>query len=114
MAVEKSSILFLKTAHSLIWAVMASAIFYILYSGISGDINSITYLCIGLLFVEVAVLLLNNWVCPFTNMAKESKHDWKDGDDIFLPKWLAIHNKEIFGTLFILGLALVLFRVAGL
>lgn len=108
---ENNAIVFVKITHSLIWAVMVAAIFYILFSGITGIITALTYYCIGLLVVELVVLLLNNWACPLTTVAKKVKSDWKDGDDIFLPKWIAIHNKEIFGSLLVIGVVLVLLRV---
>lgn len=105
------SITFIKTVHSLIWAIMALAIFYILYCGISGNLSTLLYYAIGIIIFETTVLLINHWSCPFTIMAKKAKPDWKDGDDIFLPKWIAINNKMIFGTLFVIGVALVIYRL---
>lgn len=90
---------------------MALAVFYILFSGITGNINTVTFFSIGLILFETIVLLLNGWACPLTNISKKIEPNWKDGDDIFLPKWLAIQNKKIFGTLFIIGLLLIIFRL---
>ena len=33
--------------------------------------------------------------------------------DIYLPEWLARHNKEVFGTLFLAGVLLALARWRG-
>jgi hypothetical protein len=90
---------------------MASAVFYILYCGISGNLGKNLYFAIGLILFETIVLLINHWACPLTSIAKNIKPDWKDGDDIFLPKWFAINNKMIFGTLFIIGIVLVIYRL---
>jgi len=94
----------------MIWAVMVAAIFYILYCGISGQSNTLLFVSLGIMLFEIVVLMLNHWSCPFTFMAKRMKEDWQDGDDIFIPQWLAIHNKTIFGTLLAIGTVLVIIR----
>ncbi len=33
--------------------------------------------------------------------------------DIFLPNWLARHNKTIFTSIYLIGVIIVLFRVLG-
>ena len=105
-----SSIARVRIVHSAIWAVMAVAVFYVLYSGITGRIGVWTYASIGLILFETLVLALNGWACPLTHVAQRVKPDWKDGDDIFLPVWLAKRNKAIFGSLFVLGVLLVIAR----
>jgi hypothetical protein len=63
-----------------------------------------------LLFVEIAVLIANEWRCPLTNVAARYTDDRSENFDIYLPPWLARNNKLIFGWLFaiILAFALVL------
>lgn len=90
---------------------MVLGILVILYSGIIGIINGFTYASIGLLLFELIVLIANDWTCPLTNVAKRVKPNWQNGDDIYLPQWLAIRNKEIFGSLLVVGLLLVAFRL---
>lgn len=107
------SIYQVRQLHSIIWLVMATGVFYILFSGVTGMITQLTFAAIGLLVLETFVLLLNNWSCPLTLVAKNVKADWQDGDDIILPKWLAIHNKAIFGTLFVVGVVLVIIRIVS-
>jgi hypothetical protein len=101
----------IKITHSAIWLTMASAIFYILYCGITNNLNNTLYISIGLIVLEIVVLLINGWACPLTIVAKNCKSDWKDGDDIYLPKWLAVNNKMIFGSLFVFGIVLVIMRL---
>jgi hypothetical protein len=36
--------------------------------------------------------------------------DGRDNFDIYLPEWLARYNKEIFGTLYVVGLVFALVR----
>lgn len=101
----------IKIVHSLIWLIMAAAVFYILYCGIVGLFNWLLLAAFALIIIETVVLVFNHWTCPFTDMAKQADANWKDGDDIFLPKWIAVHNKTIFGSLFVVGMTLVLARV---
>ena len=61
-------------------------------------------------FVEVAVLLANRMSCPLTGVATRYTADRNDNFDIFLPAWLARHNKLIFGALFAAGELLLLGR----
>lgn len=107
------SIMQVKIVHSLIWLIMASAVVYILYCGVFGIFNIYLYISLALLFIETAVLLLNNWSCPFTHIAQDVKPDWKDGDDLFLPTWLANQNKNIFGGMLVIGVVLLILRVLG-
>ena len=100
----------IKLLHTLIWAIFAGLIFYILYSGLSGEINRWTAGAIILVFGEVLTLLIFQWRCPLTLVAGRYTQEEGDNFDIYLPHWLARHNKLIFGGLFILGLLLVAWR----
>lgn len=57
------------------------------------------------IFVEVVVLVANRWRCPLTDVAARYTDDRRDNFDIYLPLWLARHNKEIFGGLYAAGIA---------
>ena len=57
----------------------------------------------GAVFVEVAILALNHMKCPLTAVAARYTEDRSDNFDIYLPLWLARYNKQIFGTLFLVG-----------
>ena len=109
MSIEE--IVLIKILHTVIWFIMASGVFYILYCGISGQIGITLYFALALLFFEIIVLIINHWSCPLVIVAKKIKTDWKDGDDIYLPLWFAKRNKMIFGTLLVIGVALVIFRI---
>jgi hypothetical protein len=41
---------------------------------------------------------------PLTAIAERYTDDRRANFDIWLPEWLARHNKSIFGTMFVLGL----------
>jgi hypothetical protein len=52
------------------------------------------------------VLLFNRMRCPLTGVAARYTDDRRDNFDIYLPEWLARHNKTIFGTLYVAGVLL--------
>ena len=59
---------------------------------------------------ECAVLAGNRGRCPLTDWAARFTGDRAANFDIYLPNWLARHNKAIFGTLFVVNELIVLWR----
>jgi hypothetical protein len=102
---------FIKTIHTIAWAFFAGSIFYVVYAGITGNINRWVWIAIAAVLFEALVLIVNRWTCPFTPLAARYTQNRRDNFDIYLPEWLAKHNKTIFTILFIIGLVLVLWRV---
>jgi len=96
--------------HTTIWCVFVAAILYVCYAGIFDRVNTLVWVCIGIVLIECAVLLINRWKCPLTSLAFKYTDNHPIGFDIFLPKWLARYNKILFSTLFIIGILLVLWR----
>jgi len=103
-------LLAIKWIHTLIWVFFVVVIFYVLYSGIYDKVNTYTWIGIGLVLLEGIVLLIFNKFCPLTLLARNYSDSEKDNFDIFLPNWLAKHNKLIFTTIFIVAVLLVLIR----
>jgi len=66
----------------------------------------------GIVAFEVAVLALNRGSCPLTSVAARYTDDRRANFDIYLPYWLARHNKLVFGTLYAAGLAYAIVRWA--
>lgn len=89
----------IKLLHTVIWALFASAILAIPIVALFGALRLALWLSL-LVLVEVAVLLVNRMHCPLTGIAGRHTADRADNFDIFLPAWLARHNKLIFGTMF--------------
>jgi hypothetical protein len=90
---------------------MAAAIFYILYSGIIGNLTTLTWISLALALGECVVIALNKWRCPLTPLAAKHTTSREPNFDIFLPRWLAQYNKEIFGSILFAGILLVLWRI---
>ena len=104
--IDKNKLVLIKIIHTIIWMIMATASFYILYAGIMGISNVVLWIAIGLLLFETIVLMINKWTCPLTPMAGKYTADRRDNFDIYLPQWLAKYNKMIFGVIFCIGLVL--------
>jgi hypothetical protein len=47
----------------------------------------------------VLVLIANGGRCPLTTLAARYTMDRRDNFNIYLPEWLARHNKLIFGSI---------------
>lgn len=107
---KQNKLLLIKLIHTLIWLFFVIVIFYILYSGISNNINAYTWIGIGLIVTEGIVLLIFKMFCPLTLLARNYSDSKKENFDIFLPNWLAKYNKLIFTTIFGIGVILVVVR----
>lgn len=105
-------LLLIKLLHTVIWAFFVVVIFYIVYAGMFDKINVLTFIAIGLVVLEGIILLIFKWRCPFTVVGYKYSDTKETGFDIFLPKWLAKHNKIIFTIIFLAGLILVALRIA--
>lgn len=100
---------FIKLLHTVVWLIMAGASLYVLYASLRGYDGLWLWLCIILLCIESLILALNGWVCPLTPLAGKYTHDRSSNFDIYLPLFVARHNKLIFGGIFIIGLVIVLY-----
>jgi hypothetical protein len=107
---DANKLVLVKWVHTLVWAILVAMIFSILYAGFVDKINFYTWLFIAIIFGEGLVLLFFGLQCPLTIIARKYSDSEKDNFDIYLPNWLARHNKLIFTSVFIVGLILVLWR----
>jgi len=108
---DKTKLIWIKIIHTTIWIVCVAAIVYLVVAGIKDTVNVWVWICMGLIVIEGIVLLIFKWRCPLTILAERYTDKRDIGFDIFLPAWLAKYNKTIFSILFLIGLALVLWRV---
>ena len=97
----------IKAGHTIVWALFAACIVAIPFASWRGEHRAAAWLA-AIVFVEVAVLVLNKWRCPLTSVAARYTADRRANFDIYLPEWLAKHNKSIFGTLYFVGLVFAL------
>lgn len=93
----------IRLAHTVIWAFFAGCILAIPVFAHRGDLG-IAALLVAVVGIEVLVLAFNGMRCPLTDVAARHTAERRDNFDIFLPVWLARHNKAIFGTLYVVGI----------
>lgn len=101
-----------KVVHTVAWAFFAGCILVIPVFAWQGRFG-VAAVLIAFVLVEVIILAVNRWRCPLTGVAARYTDDRADNFDIYLPLWLARYNKEIFGSLFVVGLLFTLARWQG-
>lgn len=102
----------IKLFHTVIWAVLAGCILALPILGFMHRFDWAVALTV-LVLVECGVLVINRGRCPLSDLAARFANERADNFDIYLPKWLARHNKTIFGTLFVVnGLVVLWCRLA--
>ncbi len=104
---KRSSLRVVKVIHTFAWAFFVSCIFASPILAWHGRFGSALVPTI-LVFVEIIVLITNEWRCPLTNVAARYTGDRSANFDIYLPLWLARRNKLIFGWTFALALVFAL------
>lgn len=106
---SRLSLVAVKLVHTLAWGFFAGCILGLPAAAILRDFKLAAVLITSVL-IEVAILAANDLRCPLTAVAARYTDDRRDNFDIYLPIWLARHNKSIFGGLFVAGLVFTLGR----
>ncbi len=101
----------IKLLHTAVWAVMVASILALPWLGWLGRFRWAFGLTL-LILAECMVLAFNGGRCPLTDVAARYTDDRACNFDIYLPMWLACQNKIIFGSLFVAGEFVVLWRWA--
>jgi len=99
---QNSKLILIKLAHTIIWAFFVGFIVAIPFAALLHRFDWALAMTAAVL-VECGVLLANRWRCPLTDLAAPLAEERAENFDIYLPVWLARHNKTIFGALFIAG-----------
>jgi len=100
----------IKLLHTAIWLGYCLLILYMLYLVLAGQLGMelwIGYILVGL---EVIVLCCFRFVCPLTIIARRYSNSTRSNFDIFLPEWLARHNKVIFTFIILIIIALTILK----
>lgn len=108
-ALAQSRLRAVKILHTGIWAFLAGAIAALPFFAWMEWFDAVAVISV-LVMLEGLVLLLNSGRCPLTDVAARYTDDRRANFDIYLPEWLARHNKQIFTLLFVAGLALAAYR----
>jgi hypothetical protein len=105
-------LVWIKLLHTLVWALFVACILGIFVAaGVRRFDLAVTF--IAVVMVEVLVLVFNRLRCPLTGVAARYTDERADNFDIYLPLWIARHNKAVFGTLYALGIVFTLVAWLG-
>jgi len=97
----------IKLLHTLIWVFLAGSILVLPIAGVLRRFRWAAILTV-IVLLECAVLAANGGRCPLSDLAARYSDERASNFDIYLPNWLASHNKTIFGTLFAVNELIVL------
>lgn len=97
----------IKLLHTAVWALLAGCILALPVAPLLHRFDWAIILTV-IILAECGVLALNQGRCPLTDLAARLTEDRADNFDIYLPNWVARHNKAIFGTLFVVNELIVL------
>jgi len=103
----RAALLLIKGVHTIVWVFFVACIAAI-YLFASRGRFAWALAAAGIVLVEVGVLVANRLRCPLTPIAARHTEDRRPNFDIFLPEWVAEHNKEIFGSLYVGGILYLL------
>lgn len=103
----------IRLIHTIIWIVMFLTVFYVFYSGISGNSGILSWIGVGLIFVEGLALLISKGDCPLHVYALRITGVEKL-NDTYLPEWIFFKGYKIILTvIFLIGLMLMLINAKG-
>lgn len=100
-----------KTVHTAIWVFYNVVIFYMAWAVMANRIGIWFWICFGLVIVEIVILLLFKQICPVTIVARRYSDSVRHNFDIFLPEWLAKHNKLIYAIFLVVILSFLVYRL---
>ena len=106
----ESKLFVIKIIHTIIWLVFVTAIGFVGWSGLSGNITVYSWLAVASVIIEGIVLMLFRGYCPLTVLARRYSSSQKANFDIFLPNVIARYNRHIFTSLFLIGVGLMMYR----
>ena len=92
----------IKLLHTVIWAFLAGSILALPLAGVLRRFRLAAILSL-IVLLECGVLAVNGGRCPLSDLAARYTDERASNFDIYLPSWLAQHNKIIFGAIFVAG-----------
>lgn len=107
----EAKLILIKTIHTLVWLFFNVVIFYMLYAVIVNKLDKWLWIGYGLFLLEGLTLLYFKFFCPLTIIARRYSNSTKDNFDIYLPNWLARHNKKIYTSILAVIMILTIGRL---
>lgn len=101
-----------KALHTAVWMFLVACILAI---PVAAALRTFVWaeVMAGLVSIECLVLAFNKGRCPLTDLASRYTDDRAPNFDIYLPEWVALHNKKIFGSLFVADVLFLVWQFSG-
>ena len=99
--------------HTLAFFVLSGCVLLVLYSGAAGVVTRWTWAGMIMIVAEGLALASCGGRCPLTVLAERQGAIEPGVADIFLPKWFADRIFPLCTSIFVLGCALVAWRLAS-
>lgn len=106
-----AKLVLVKLLHTAIWIFFNIMIFYLLYAVLVNKIDIWAWICLGFIGIETLILLVFKRVCPVTLLAKRYSDSERANFDIYLPHWLAKHNKLIYSVIVLIAIVILFYRL---
>jgi hypothetical protein len=98
----RTALIAVKVVHTVVWVFFVACILAVpITAGLHRFKLSVVFA--GLVLMECLVLAVNRCQCPLTDVAVRYAPEDSPNFDIYLPRAVAKYNKQIFGTIFVLG-----------
>lgn len=97
----------IKILHTAVWALLTRCILALPITAILHRFDWAIILSV-IVLTECDVLAVRKGRCPLTGMAARFTNNQAENFDIYVPNWVARHNKAIFGALFVINELIVL------
>ena len=108
---NETKLIQIKTIHTLIWIFFNFVIFYMLYAAIVNKLDVWLWIGYGIIFLEGVTLVIFKSFCPVTVLARKYSNSSKDNFDIYLPNWLAKHNKLIYTLILVIVIFITAYQL---
>lgn len=99
-----------RAVHSVIYVIMATAVFLVLYAGVTGATGPWLWAALGLVAIEIVVFAGSGMKCPLTAIVARYSGERPQVSDTFFPERCTRHTLRVFGPLIGLGLLLLAIR----
>lgn len=111
-APDPTKLAIVKIVHTLIYVLMASATVYVLIAGITGHRDPAAWMAVGLVALEGVVFFANGMHCPLTSLAQRYGDPSGHVGDTLFPEVCTRYTFRAFGTLYVVGVLLILAEYA--
>jgi len=103
-------LVFIKLLHTSVWIFFNIVLIYLYYAAITNQIGIWFWLGVGAFLMEFLMLIIYGWNCPITFWARNYSDSSRANFDIYLPNWVAKHNKTIYSILIVVLIIIFIYN----